>query len=836
MVADVAQSDVAGGSPRVPVVVSQPLDERASPRGGEECAALEASREDQVMPRQLVWAPWSNPVPTRCQSWDGTKSASSRPNPSALSVSAGSLQSPAGHGGAITPSFGLAAKLTQGRRFRAHSGSDCEERRSPGKHRAPSDLERDDREGRPAKTKAQAYQTAEADRRRKIWMQEAYAARLGGSMSGGLRRDSSEHSLRSSCPAPPEEVGSSFVRGSPRKSKSTGTLHSPSLREDGLLGSSAAFEDSSARFRRGAAHALGSHAPKLGNLSAAPLLTARDARSLSPIVGPLPTRPGAGSSLAVAHLQEDGRKALCGGGRPAALAQRAAVSRALALAKEWAATPAQPLGTPAVSYPNGVVVDLSRFAGKQLPWAVNGLQRARLGVDISSGEVAKGIFDAYLTVDEGRGHMTWSGGAIKEFVTLFFDRYALPPPPDGQLLQAYLLFDPSRTGVLDARHCLCLVDVLLRAALHRPDMHHRHSPSPEGRPGGRAAEVWNWTPQDVARWSVEVAGCPAEVGALLLAEEVHGPVLLSLTEADLEKLKVHPFGRRRRLQLGIERLRTAAGMGTLDATRSLPSAGMSNMDALDTSISWSEGPSTGLSTGVGFFESSDEECTLSASQKEAVAHDMIRDAPSLQWWNKGARGRNERQTLTQLPQAQLPEQHPAQPPSPPCQQQSQLQPPLPSLQSRLHPQAQDEPTPTAKTLSHAQSPSLEIADRGERVASLSSSCSLGQSQDAAREAWEAGRCSHLCISQRSASPRLRSVSPPVQRWAPTAAPSITLMPANTNPPSISSSTRTSALPQSSVSMRVSSSPSPTSGGLLAGCPPPVSFQRTLSPPRAARPR
>lgn len=44
-------------------------------------------------------------------------------------------------------------------------------------------------------------------------------------------------------------------------------------------------------------------------------------------------------------------------------------------------------------------------------------------------------------------------------------------------------------------------------------------------------------------------------------EEIHGPVLLSLTEADLDRLGIAPFGRRRQLCLGLEQLRAANRAG-----------------------------------------------------------------------------------------------------------------------------------------------------------------------------------------------------------------------------------------------------------------------------------
>lgn len=83
--------------------------------------------------------------------------------------------------------------------------------------------------------------------------------------------------------------------------------------------------------------------------------------------------------------------------------------------------------------------------------------------------------------------------------------------------------------------------------------------APSGR---RNPDVWRvlpveqWGPLDVAAWAGEVLGLASAVQAILVREEIRGPVLLSLTEPDLERMGVVPFGRRRQLMLGIQSLRT----------------------------------------------------------------------------------------------------------------------------------------------------------------------------------------------------------------------------------------------------------------------------------------
>jgi len=82
----------------------------------------------------------------------------------------------------------------------------------------------------------------------------------------------------------------------------------------------------------------------------------------------------------------------------------------------------------------------------------------------------------------------------------------------------------------------------------------------------RLEEVMRWTPGDVARWAESSLALPCELGQTLLREEIHGPVLLSLTEQDLERLGVRPFGRRRQLQIGIEALRNAQATALMSRT------------------------------------------------------------------------------------------------------------------------------------------------------------------------------------------------------------------------------------------------------------------------------
>lgn len=65
-----------------------------------------------------------------------------------------------------------------------------------------------------------------------------------------------------------------------------------------------------------------------------------------------------------------------------------------------------------------------------------------------------------------------------------------------------------------------------------------------------------WSQEDVCDWVVQGMQLPPELGATLVREEVRGSVLMSLTELDLERMGVEPFGRRRQLMLGIRALRS----------------------------------------------------------------------------------------------------------------------------------------------------------------------------------------------------------------------------------------------------------------------------------------
>ena len=188
-----------------------------------------------------------------------------------------------------------------------------------------------------------------------------------------------------------------------------------------------------------------------------------------------------------------------------------------------------------------------------------------------------------------------------DFAARVFRECQLDPPGESQTKTVCAVLDGGRNAPFDVLDCLCLVDALLRMVLHfndAPAPRHpaeRH-PSPTRHPADAAAvrppspspsppscfgafgrksdagvaampaaargpsarglppDVKRWSPQDAARWVVEVAGLPAEVGEMFVAEEICGAVLLNLDGADLESLGVAPFGRRRQLLLGIAAL------------------------------------------------------------------------------------------------------------------------------------------------------------------------------------------------------------------------------------------------------------------------------------------
>lgn len=277
---------------------------------------------------------------------------------------------------------------------------------------------------------------------------------------------------------------------------------------------------------------------------------------------------------------------------PPSTSPRGAAGIAFALAEEWTngisgSSKLTPMSGARMYYPGDgklkIVVEMTELRGLLAPLiTANSAHYDRVIGAVESGSVARAAWQTYRGCDRNsRGYLEWNNGEIQDFVTKVFWPYGLVPPTEDQTCEVFKHFDVSSSGRLSARACLCLVDSILRALFPTSTTTQR-TPSLEESPATRCTamdnlppapkiravseagtltlpqptldEVRHWLPQDVAHWAVSALALPPELGDVLLREEVHGPVLLSLTESDLERLGVHPFGRRRQLLLGIASL------------------------------------------------------------------------------------------------------------------------------------------------------------------------------------------------------------------------------------------------------------------------------------------
>jgi len=173
-------------------------------------------------------------------------------------------------------------------------------------------------------------------------------------------------------------------------------------------------------------------------------------------------------------------------------------------------------------------------------------QRLQLIRHLESGGFVQAALQTYRTIDvEQDGCLTWNNSRIHNFATAVFREHQITPLAEKQLYKVYALFDGGKRMPLDARDCLCLVDALFRATLQ--DTHALNWPElvdgaangmESGGDGGGGgahnevhldnakqqqlpAEVERWMPSDTAHWAVEVLGLPAELGTMLMAEEIH---------------------------------------------------------------------------------------------------------------------------------------------------------------------------------------------------------------------------------------------------------------------------------------------------------------------------
>jgi len=69
--------------------------------------------------------------------------------------------------------------------------------------------------------------------------------------------------------------------------------------------------------------------------------------------------------------------------------------------------------------------------------------------------------------------------------------------------------------------------------------------------------VRDWTEDDVAQWLMKLSTVPADILDVVHLHAISGAVLLSLTEEDLEALRIEKFGHRRLLLLAAQELRRA---------------------------------------------------------------------------------------------------------------------------------------------------------------------------------------------------------------------------------------------------------------------------------------
>ena len=80
------------------------------------------------------------------------------------------------------------------------------------------------------------------------------------------------------------------------------------------------------------------------------------------------------------------------------------------------------------------------------------------------------IYQLFLQADRDRnGCLEWNNGEIRNFIRSAYELHGLPDPSplsDSHAFQLYQRFDADRSGSLDVRECLALVDTMFRATLH----------------------------------------------------------------------------------------------------------------------------------------------------------------------------------------------------------------------------------------------------------------------------------------------------------------------------------------------------------------------------------
>lgn len=286
---------------------------------------------------------------------------------------------------------------------------------------------------------------------------------------------------------------------------------------------------------------------------------------------------------------------------PSASRDEAQLEDALSLAECWASSHrVEALSEKVVTYPNGMVVEFAELAallGAPLPACADAHHRLRLAWSLRNGDLARQALRSFKDLSTAfGGGLTWANGGVLAFASAALSWQGLTPLLECQLLRARPLFDAGRNMPLDALDGLCMVDGILRVALGQetPAVLEPAVQSSagllgsastlegcevaaggcrwgarveeRGRPEARLglpADVETWHPEETSRWVVEVLRMPKTLGVLLATEEIYGKVLLNLSENDLERMGVVPFGRRRQLLLGIRALRAAVGLPTV---------------------------------------------------------------------------------------------------------------------------------------------------------------------------------------------------------------------------------------------------------------------------------
>mmetsp|Transcript_30005 Transcript_30005/g.69844 ORF Transcript_30005/g.69844 Transcript_30005/m.69844 type:complete len:1374 (+) Transcript_30005:38-4159(+) len=142
--------------------------------------------------------------------------------------------------------------------------------------------------------------------------------------------------------------------------------------------------------------------------------------------------------------------------------------RALTLAEQWANSRSAKPMIPASSYPNGVTVDFSDFAPTLAKVAAaNAHHWAKAVRAVESGSLAPRALRTYRQHDRNvNGYLEWNTGEVHSFAEAVFQQHVLVPPAEFEVREVFYRFAGEAATRLEARECLCLVDILFRSAFH----------------------------------------------------------------------------------------------------------------------------------------------------------------------------------------------------------------------------------------------------------------------------------------------------------------------------------------------------------------------------------